>query len=146
MWCTVYIWSFISLNHELDLLKEKSINSHNLWKSDWKPSSDGPCFSNYHSDQLTYKLRIQQGQKEKAPSYTNDLHEAWLSKEGNEFWKCWRSKLGHAKRKPTQVDGQTRDYDIANLFSSHLQNVCRIASAEGNIKLLQVIRKPKSVL
>jgi hypothetical protein len=95
----------------------------------------GPCFNKYHSDKLAYKIRIRQGQREEAQSYTSDLHEALLKKEGIAFWKCWRSKLCPAKRKPIQVDGLTRDCDITNLFSSHLQNLCKINSVERNKKL-----------
>ena len=132
-------------NQELDLLKDNSISSQNLWKTAGKPRS-GPCFDKYRSDKLAYKLLIRQRQQEETHSYTNDLHEALLNKEGSEFWKCWRSKLcsASAKHKPIQVDGLTKDCDIANLFSSHFQNVCKISSPEVNNKLQEIYKSRRS--
>jgi len=45
----------------------------------------------------------------KTMSYTNDLHEALLRKNGTEFWKCWRSKF-ECNKKFTEVDGCVDPY------------------------------------
>ena len=47
--------------------------------------------------------------------YTNELHEALLQKNGNEFWKCWKSKFEHYKG-CKEVDGCTDANAIVNKF------------------------------
>jgi hypothetical protein len=49
-------------DQELDLLKDESIKSHNLWKLAGKPRN-GPCFNKYRADKLAYKLRIRHCQE-----------------------------------------------------------------------------------
>jgi hypothetical protein len=90
-------------DQELDLLKEESINSHNLWKIAGR-LRNGPCFNKYRSDKLAYKLRIRRGQEEETTSYTNDLHDALMAENGQMFWNCWRSKFGSKDQRPTQVE------------------------------------------
>ena len=93
-------------NQELDLLKEESIKSHIDWKSAGRPRS-GPYFNRYKSDKLAYKLRIRSSQQDEVLSYTNDLNDALLQKQGNTFWNCWRSKFSLKNPRPLQIDKLT---------------------------------------
>ena len=121
-------------DQELDLLKEESIKSHSAWKSAGRPRS-GPYFNKYRSDKLAYKLRIRSSQQDEVLSYTNDLNDALLQKQGNTFWNCWRSKFSSKTPRPLQIDNLTDDSDIADHFAYHFQNICTIKTADGNKKL-----------
>ena len=49
-------------------------------------------------------------------SYTNDLHEELLTKDGPTFRKCWRSKF-ETRASPTQVGGYVDPTAIAIFFN-----------------------------
>jgi len=51
-------------------------------------------------------------------SYTNDLHEAPLTKVGPTFWKCWRSKF-ETRASPTRVGGCVDLTAITNNVASY---------------------------
>jgi Reverse transcriptase (RNA-dependent DNA polymerase) len=124
-------------DQELDLLKEESIKSHNLWKQAGKPRN-GPCFNKYKSDKLAYKLRIRNSQKEETSCYTNDLNDALLQKQGTTFWNCWRSKFNSKENRPLQVNNLTNESDIADLFARHFEKICVVKSEEVNKNLKDV--------
>ena len=130
-------------DQELDLLKEESINSHNLWKLAGRPRN-GPCFSKYRSDKLAYKLRIRRGQEEETTSYTNDLNDALMAKHGRMFWNCWRSKFGSKDQRTTQVEGLTDEMEIADRFACQFQNNCNPHTVQGNRKLKDVYDSKRS--
>ena len=79
-------------NEELDILKEQSMRSHQLWLDAGKPRC-GPIACNARACKMRYKQRIAECQKQEVQSYTNDLHDALLQKEGAAFWRCWRAKF-----------------------------------------------------
>jgi len=85
-------------DQELTTLKQQSIASCKIWKASGKPRS-GPIFQTYRKDKSTYKAAIRSRQRATKETYTNDLHEALMQKEGNSFWKCWRSKFGSSNQK-----------------------------------------------
>ena len=74
-------------NEELDCLKSDSISAHNVWKAAGRPRS-GPLFNKARASKLIYKKRIRECQRRETSSYTNDLHEALIQKDGTAFWKC----------------------------------------------------------
>ena len=65
---------------ELNILKETSIASDNIWKAAGKPRS-GRIYQNRNVglDRNAYREKIT-GQKSEISSYTNDLREALLEK------------------------------------------------------------------
>jgi exonuclease III len=130
-------------DQELDLLKEDSIKSHVAWKSAGRPRS-GPYFNKYRSDKLAYKLRIRSSQQDEAVSYTNDLNDALLQKQGNTFWNCWRSKFSSKITRPLHIDNLTGDSDIADHFASYFKNICTIRTEDGNKKLQDIYAKKRS--
>jgi len=67
-------------------------------------------------------------------SYTNDLHEALLKKQGASFWKCWRSKFESCNRPVTRVNGISDANTIAEQF------VCHFSRAFAAIILCPVLR------
>ena len=53
---------------------------------------------------------------------TNDLHEALLSKSGQDFRKIWKSKFGNNSSGPFQVDGISDSAFIAANFAEHFES------------------------
>ena len=51
-------------------------------------------------------------------SYTNDLHEALMRKNGVAFWKCWRAKFG-GSAKCVKVNNCVDPDIVAKNFASH---------------------------
>jgi hypothetical protein len=106
-------------DEELNLLKEASIESNQIWKAAGKPRH-GPIFNKRQSCRLQYRSRIRDGQKATVTSYTNDLHDSLLSKNGPAFWKCWRSKFESPRKcVGLQVDGCVDKDTIADKFAQH---------------------------
>ena len=101
----------------MDLLKQDSINSDKLWKGAGKPRS-GPIFDRRQSCRLQYRKRLREGERLNLVSYTNNLHDCLLEKNGTQFWKCWRSKF-ESSNKCQQVDGCVDSDIIANKFAQH---------------------------
>ena len=56
--------------------------------------------------------------KRSITSYTNDLHEALLAKDGPVFWKSWRSKF-ETRANCSQVGGCVDQEVIANNFAHY---------------------------
>jgi len=54
-------------------------------------------------------------------SYSNDLHDALLCKNGAAFWKCWRSKFETASE-CVEVEQCCDTNNIANKFACHFGN------------------------
>ena len=82
--------------------------------------------------------------KTKYCSYTNDLNDALLQKQGNTFWNCWRSKFSSKNPRPLQIDKLTGDLDIAEHFACHFKNISAIKTVDGNKKLQDIYTKKRS--
>lgn len=108
-------------DEELNQLKNESIASDKLWKSLGRPRS-GTVYNKRQQCRLLYRRRIREGNQLQIHSYTNDLHEALLTKNGHSFWKCWRSKLG-SRNVCRQVDGCVDDNIIANNFANYFAKI-----------------------
>jgi len=120
--------NFFTFWWELDLLKDASVDSNRVWNAAGKPKS-GPIFDKRQSCRLIYRKRIRESQNQTLLSYSNNLHEALLYKNGPAFWKVLRSKF-YNKNKPIEVDGCTDTKMIVNKYayfadSSSANNVNR---------------------
>ena len=130
-------------NEELDILKEQSMASHYQWVNAGRPRS-GPIACDARSCKLRYKQRIAECQKQETMSYTNDLHDALLQKEGPSFWRSWRAKFDYNSRKVTQVNGCTDDQDILTKFEAYFSQ-CWSPNSESGSNTLHgeyLARKP----
>ena len=87
------------------MLKEASVDANKLWKAAGKPNRDTARFT-IRARQVgeDYRKLLRDKQTSETESYTNDLHDALLKKNGNVFWKCWRSKF-EQRKKCTEVEG-----------------------------------------
>ena len=120
----------------MDCLKEDAIASHKLWKATGKPRS-GDIFNKYHAAKLLYKKRIRECQQDETSSYTNDLHDALIKKQGNEFWKTWRSKFDSKSTRKLQVDGLTDDSEIVTNFECYFTKTCTNLTEDGSKRLTE---------
>ena len=49
--------------------------------------------------------------------YSNDLHNALISKSGVTFWKCWKSKFEKGDNSMKVIGGLANDSQIAKAFA-----------------------------
>ena len=104
-------------NEELSILKKDSVETNKIWKAAGKPRS-GLIFTNRQRSRMQYRKRLRECEQQSTLSYTNDLHEALLRKNGVAFWKCWRAKF-ESSSKCVEVD-KCVDFDVVvNKFASH---------------------------
>jgi len=112
-------------DQELDVLKQLSISSHREWVRQGRPKQ-GPVFVNRTKHKYSYKNAISQKRRVGENAFSNDLHDALLSKDQGSFWKMWKSKFSKNKSKlPNQVEGLINHEEIANRFAEHFADVCR---------------------
>jgi len=103
-------------NEELDVLKQASIDTNNAWKLAGKPRS-GPIFDKRQKARALYRKSIRDHETLSVGSYTNDLHEALLKKDGAAFWKCWRSNFEPGNR-CTEVENSVDLPTVAQKFAA----------------------------
>ena len=115
---------------ELNELKEKSIVSHQSWKEAGKPHT-GPIFSDYITNKLNYKRRIRESQENETQTYTNDLHDALLRKQGTEFWKCWKSRFDSNYKHFPCINGLKDENEILNKLVEHFQLISTNSTVSG---------------
>ena len=119
----------------LDCLKDQSIQSDRLWKSAGRPRS-GSLFEQRSKDKRVYRMEIRKRQSESLDSYTNELHEALLRKQGQDFWKCWKAKFENKSSLCRQVDGLVEPQLIAENFAKFFSKSCSNLTVDGSVKLL----------
>jgi len=111
-------------SQELDEFKAKAISSCRLWKESGKPKT-GAIFDQYKKDKALYKKCIRDEQSREKCSYTNELHETLLSKNGQDFWKVWNSKFKNKTNNIAHVGGLTDSGAIANGFVHCFESNCK---------------------
>jgi len=127
-------------DHTLDELKAKSIDSCDLWKIAGRPQA-GLVFDRYRKDKAAYRHAIRSKQTEAKEGYTNQLHEALLTKQGLAFWKCWGSKFEKKSRVVNSVNGLTDHEGIADIFVSYFSKACNSNTAAGALRLRQTYER-----
>ena len=104
-------------DQDMDILKAASIESNLAWKAAGKPRH-GPIFDKRQASRLQYRKKIRENQSLLKTSYSNDLHDALLKKNGKSFWNCWNSKF-ESHIKCGEVEGSVDANIIAEKFSDH---------------------------
>ena len=69
---------------------------------------------------MHYRKRLRQGHDTATEYYTNELHDALLSKQGPNFWKCWKSKFDLGN-KCTEIDRCADVHVIAEKFAAYFE-------------------------
>ena len=107
---------------ELKIAKAQSVESNNIWKAVGKPRQ-GLVFEKRNKYRLAYQQLIREEQKREKLSYTNDLHDALLKKDGRTFWNCWRSKFERSAP-CSQVEGVSMmTLLLTNFHSTSLSHI-----------------------
>ena len=109
-------------DEELSILKDESIETDKAWKVAGKPRQ-GPIYQKRQECRLRYRRRIRESEKISINTYTNELHDALMHKDGDDFWKCWRSKFDPRDCTYNQVDGCVDNNLIAKKFARHFDNL-----------------------
>ena len=104
-------------DEELNLLKEKSIESDKIWKEAGKPRS-GPIFDARQKHRSCYRKCLRDRSNDSLTAYSNELHECLLRKNGPTFWKSWRSKF-EKKNSSVEVNGCVDFAVVADKFADH---------------------------
>jgi hypothetical protein len=71
---------------------------------------------------MRYRKRIREREALVLTSYTNELHEALIHKDGVDFWKSWKSKFDSVN-KCVEVEGHVDARNIADNFGSHFSKL-----------------------
>ena len=104
-------------NEELSILKKNAMDSNRMWVAAGRPLS-GPLYISRQQSRMKYRKQLRESEQQSTLSYTNDLHEALLRKNGVAFWKCWKSKF-ESHGRPVEVDNCVDNDAVAEKFSSH---------------------------
>jgi len=115
-------------NEELDIFKKASIDTNTAWKLAGKPRS-GPIFNNRQKARTLYRKSIREYEARSVGSYTNDLHEALLRKDGTAFWKCWHSNFEPANR-CTEVENSVDPPTIVQKFAAYFSEAYKPNSVQ----------------
>ena len=121
-------------DQELKDLKDISCETHNIWKASGRPHS-GTVFDSMIKAKLTYKRSIKSKQASSKLTVTNDLHEALLNKDTNNFWKIWNSKFNSKSKESIMIDGLTDQLEIANSFANFFEKTCSANDSAKNAEI-----------
>jgi len=130
-------------SQELDSLKDSAIESDKLWKAAGRPRS-GLLYTRRSADKRAYRSAIRANQRDSDLSFTNDLHDALISKHGTEFWKCWNSKFSNKPTRCLQIDGSINSKEIADNFARHFEKSCSVLTESGSRRLSQLYESQRS--
>ena len=126
-------------SQELSCLKDNSIKSSKIWKEAGRPRT-GPIADKRNYDKRKYKKMLSRERRAETQSYTNDLHDALISKNGVSFWKCWRSKFEKKNKSSQLIDGLGDDIQIAESFAEHFRKTCTSVNEGQSNRLRSMFR------
>jgi len=112
-----HYWSAV-----LDDLKQDSIDTYDIWVGAGKPRS-GTVFSIMKNAKYRYKLAVKDAVRAFEEKCSDELYDNLLSKDLNNFWKCWKKKQCKNVTKISTIDGKCDDLDIAEVFKSKFSSV-----------------------
>ena len=127
-------------SQELSCLKDSAIESNKIWKDAGRPRT-GPIADKRNSDKRKYKNMLSRERRAETQSYTNDLHDALISKTGTSFWKCWRSKFEKKNKSSQVIDGLADDTQIAEAFAEHFRKTCTSVNEGQSDRLRSMLRE-----
>jgi len=127
-------------SQELSCLKDSAIESNKIWKDAGRPRT-GPIADKRNSDKRKYKNMLSRERRAETQSYTNDLHDALISKTGTSFWKCWRSKFEKKNKSSQVIDGLADDTQIAEAFAEHFRKTCTSVNEGQSDRLRSMFRE-----
>ena len=91
-----------------------------------------------NADKRKYKKMLHSERRAETQSYTNDLHDALISKSGVNFWKCWRSKFEKVNKTSRLIDGLADDTQMAEMFAEFFRKTCTSFNEDQSNRLRSV--------
>ena len=67
-----------------------------------------------------YKTALRQAINDEHMELDDELSNLYLRKDMNRFWQKWSAKFNTTKGKPSNINGLSKDEDIASCFSDCL--------------------------
>ena len=110
---------------ELEELKQKNIEIHEIWKSEGRPGS-GPTYIERLRVRTAYRKAIKKARTAPKQKTWDKLHEHMADNDTDGFWKSWKrlySKQGSHLH--TVVNGTSSKRDIADSFKDHFMKVSK---------------------
>ena len=120
-------------SHELTLLKQKSLDAHNLWKNCNCPRF-GPIYEEKIRSNLNYKSQLRKSKKDSECKMSAQLCDDLLNKDSTRFWKTWNHVNGNKEPPSSIIDGCINYNDIANCFSSTYSSVYTNSPANDQLR------------
>ena len=118
---------------ELTDLKQKSIDSCELWKLAGCPRS-GPIFCEKQKSHYNYKIAVRRAKKDANKEVNNDLNDALASHDYNTFWKRFNSTNANSEN-VCRIDGFVDEQQISNSFKNTFSNVYNAPKTEAHVNL-----------
>ena len=79
-------------------IRLKSLAAHHFWIDCGRPRQ-GDVFMEMKRAKIEYKQAIRVHKHNSDMCISNELHDLSLSKDVNEFWNTWNTKLGRSIRR-----------------------------------------------
>jgi len=102
--------------------KQASVDAYRLWKQCDKPK-DGIVNKIRLEAKYKYKTALRQAMNDKHMELDDELSNLYLRKDMNRFWQKWSAKFNTTKGKPSNINGFSKDEDIASCFSDCFASV-----------------------
>jgi len=84
--------------------------------------SNGQIFDRRQLCRARYRKAVRDRDKRSTMTYTNELHEALITKDGHTFWNCWRSKF-ELHKNCSEIEGCVNDEIIAGNFAKYFSAI-----------------------
>jgi hypothetical protein len=121
---------------ELYYLKQRSIDSCELWKSAGKPQSGAnnreKCTAHYK-----YKRALKKAKLDDSREVSDELYHNVISKDNDKFWKKWNTINGRDGSNVTRISGHVDNKLIAGAFRGTFNAVYCDADNAANDHLKQ---------
>jgi hypothetical protein len=121
---------------QLSQLKDESVEANRLWVDAGRPRS-GPIFSRRQTTRRAYRREIRLNQEHYKGYYSDALHDALMRKDGNCFWKSWRSKF-ESRPASLSVCGSVDDNFVSRKFFEHFSHTVLPNSTVRDAELRQL--------
>ena len=90
---------------------------------------------------MNYKRAIDEFKQQSESMLDDDLRDALLNKNTNNFWKSWRNKFGKRDTNAKIVEGCSSNEDIAQVFKSYFSQTCVPNNPSIHLKHKEVFEK-----
>ena len=120
------------------VMKDESISKHHLWIAARRPR-DGSVASAMCKAKYEYKLLLKRKSYEAQSCFSNEPHEALISKDFTQFWRSWNAKFGNWPQAQV-INGCSDHGSIAEAFSMLYAKQCLPNNKSAHARLQQDFR------